>query len=249
MGLTPSITSIVGGNTSNATNVTSQNSLAYNSFSGSDIRASIGPMQFAQIQAVSYSVTREKAPVYTMGSPDPRSFSRNKRGIAGSLIWVNFDRHALLSLIYSSNGIFIANVDDLRPQFQSSETNFIADGAIYNAGSQATNGAPASATIDQTTLPNIQAISGTSGFKTVAKPWYSDQILPFDITLSGATEYGAATAMKIFGVEILNEGSGVSIDDTNTEMQATFVARLVEPWLAVQTPFLSDVAQTVVQNT
>lgn len=34
--------------------------------------------------------------------------------------------------------------------------------------------------------------------------------------------------MKIFGVEILNEGSGVSIDDAVTEMQATFVARYVE---------------------
>jgi hypothetical protein len=39
----------------------------------------------------------------------------------------------------------------------------------------------------------------------------------------------AATCMKIFGVEILNEGSGVSIDDAVTEMQATFVARYVEP--------------------
>jgi hypothetical protein len=34
-----------------------------------------------------------------------------------------------------------------------------------------------------------------------------------------------ATAMKIYGVEILNEGSGVSIDAEVTEMQATFVAR------------------------
>jgi hypothetical protein len=66
------------------------------------------------------------------------------------------------------------------------------------------------------------------GMKQVAKPWYSDQILPFDITLAGASELGKATAMKIYGVEILNEGSGVSIDDAVTEMQATFVARFVE---------------------
>ena len=43
--------------------------------------------------------------------------------------------------------------------------------------------------------------------------------------------------MKIFGVEILNEGSGVSIDDAVTEMQATFVARFVELWSAVASPF------------
>lgn len=68
--------------------------------SGSDIRCQIGNYSFAEVQAVWYSVTREKAPIYTMGSPDPGSFSRNKRGIAGSLIWINFDRHALLDLVY-----------------------------------------------------------------------------------------------------------------------------------------------------
>lgn len=75
-----------------------------------------------------------------------------------------------------------------------------------------------------------------SGFKQLASPWYSDQILPFDITLAGTNEMGAASTMKIFGVEILNEGSGVSIDDAVTEMQATFVARYVEPWTAVKGP-------------
>jgi hypothetical protein len=72
---------------------------SYNSFSGSDIRCVIGQYQFAELQAVSYSVTREKAPIYTLGSPDVRSFSRNKRGIAGTLIWINFDRHGLLNLV------------------------------------------------------------------------------------------------------------------------------------------------------
>jgi len=42
--------------------------------------------------------------------------------------------------------------------------------------------------------------------------------------------------MRIFGIEILNFGNGTSIDDTVNESQATFVARFVEPWQAVQTP-------------
>jgi hypothetical protein len=53
-----------------------------------------------------------------MGSPDPRAYSRNKRGIAGSLIWINFDRHALLDVFYQTAGKFVANKDDIRPQFQ-----------------------------------------------------------------------------------------------------------------------------------
>ena len=62
-------------------------------------------------------------------------------------------------------------------------------------------------------------------------------MLPFDVTLSGANEYGAMCAAKIFGLEILNEGMGISIDDAVTEMQATFVARVVEPMSAVASPF------------
>jgi hypothetical protein len=99
-------------------------------------------------------------------------------------------------------------------------------------------GVPASATIDPSTLPSLQGInSALGGWKEAAHPWYSDQILPFDVTLSGATENGAGCAMKIFGVEILNEGYGTSIDDAVAEMQGTFVARLVEPRMAVVTGF------------
>jgi hypothetical protein len=48
------------------------------------------------------------------------------------------------------------------------------------------------------------------------------------VTITGANEYGAMCAAKIFGIEILNEGWGSSIDDAVSEMQATFVARTVE---------------------
>ncbi len=38
-------------------------------------------------------------------------------------------------------------------------------------------------------------------------------------------------------IEILNEGTGHSIDDAVSEMQATFVARAVEPIQAVPSKF------------
>lgn len=225
----------MGGFTTNLGGVLeSEVTQSYNSFSGSDIRAVIGQFQFAELQAVSYSVTREKAPIYTMGSPDVRAFSRNKRGIAGSLIWINFDRHALLNVFRKAMGRFVANVDDVMPQFQPDTNGFLDQTAIFNSQLIRTVGPDVSATIDQ--LDNIP-VDAVSSLKTLAAPWYSDQILPFDITLAGTNEMGAATAMKIYGVEILNEGSGVSIDDAVTEMQATFVARLAEPWAAVTSAF------------
>jgi len=217
----------------------SEISRSYNSFSGSDIMACIGTYQFAELQAVSYSVTREKAPIYTMGSPDPRAFSRNKRGIAGSLIWVNFDRHALLNVFYQANGMFVANSEDIRPQYSTASTSLLNQTAIFNQALVRTINTGGIANSAASTIDALDSvpITSVSALKSLASPWYSDQILPFDITLVANNEMGAASGMRIFGVEILNEGSGVSIDDAVTEMQATFVARLVEPWAAVQTPF------------
>jgi hypothetical protein len=60
-------------------------------------------------------------------------------------------------------------------------------------------------------------VSDIYGMHELAAPSYSDQVLPFDITLAGANEYGAMCAAKILGVEILNEGSGISVDDAEAE--------------------------------
>src|SRR3990167_5965015 len=68
----------------------------YNSFSGVDMQVTFAGVVIGELQGISYTVTREKAPLYTMGSADPRSFSRGKRGIAGSLVFLVFDRSALL---------------------------------------------------------------------------------------------------------------------------------------------------------
>ena len=69
----------------------------YSTFGGCDIVATFNGKVIGELQAITYSLTREKVPVYTMGSAEPRSFSRGKRGIAGNLVFVSFNRDALLS--------------------------------------------------------------------------------------------------------------------------------------------------------
>ncbi len=64
-----------------------------------------------------------------MGSPDARAYSRNKRGIAGSLIWINFDRHSLLNLIQKCAGTFVADIDEIRPQYTSVSNG----GAVFSS--------------------------------------------------------------------------------------------------------------------
>ena len=59
-------------------------------------------------------------------------------------------------------------------------------------------------------------------------PKYADEILPFDITITMANEYGQNAVLVIYGVELLNEGSGYSIDSVTTEKAYTFVARRMD---------------------
>ena len=176
----------------------------YTTFSGADIVATFNGRVVGELQAITYSVTREKAPVYTMGSPDPRSFSRGKRGIAGSLVFTVFDRdvfHTLKSeeaTVAPTYSTAMANITNPDSPIQD------WDGAmqeLYDAD-------------------NLKAM-----FKQDAVAMYADQIPPFDITITFMNEYGQSAKMVIFGVEILNEGSGMSIDDITTEKACTFVAR------------------------
>jgi hypothetical protein len=188
-----------------------------------------------ELQAISYSITREKAPIYTMGSADPRSFSRGKRGIAGTLVFVVFDRHVILSNLggYSADGglKFQSDIDDIRPEFRDPVE---AGTAVGSAGGlaatlQGTAGTTAADTVQNQESP----LTSVGSDQEVATAWYADQIPPFDITLAAANEYGALAVMRVFGVELLNEGYGVSIDDIVSEQQHTYVARTIIGWTPV----------------
>lgn len=66
------------------------------SFSGADLVVSFANQVIGELQQISWAIEREKAPVFTLGSPDARSFSRGKRGIAGSLVFAVFDQDSLI---------------------------------------------------------------------------------------------------------------------------------------------------------
>lgn len=206
-------------------------SKGYNSFSGVDIKGVFANQVISELQAISYSVTREKAPLYTMGSADPRSFSRGKRGIAGTLIFLVFDRHALISTfgqdVEAQNSaqqlLFLSDIDDIRPEsiVTAPETGSLGatlQGAALGAGVQGAE----------------SPLSDVGSDQEVVAPWFSDQIPPFDVTLAAANEYGSLAVMRIYGCEILNEGYGVSIDDIVSETQMTYVARTLIGWRPVK---------------
>nr|DAF81177.1 MAG TPA: Protein of unknown function (DUF2597) [Caudoviricetes sp.] len=189
---------------------------SYTTFSGCDIACSFGSQIIGELQGISYSVTREKAPIYTMGSANPRSFSRGKRGIAGTLVFVMFDHDALLKglaeHINKTKGLFHriggdANWEALSIDEWDEQLGRIASGG--NSTNNANRSAEATKNL-ATQEANIQI---------------ADEIPPFDITISMANEYGKAAVMVLYGVEILNQGSQFSMDNIQSQQACTFVAR------------------------
>jgi hypothetical protein len=208
----------------------------YSTFGGCDIVATFNGKVIGELQAITYSLTREKVPVYTMGSAEPRSFSRGKRGIAGNLVFVSFNRDALLSeLGEKSISKYKANdaawlADQEAAQFISIEQwdAFMSDLANPNG---TTGAGPVSDNITNLVTDN-------------AKPKYADEVLPFDITISLANEYGNKAVTVIYGVEILNEGIGFSIDAPTSERAYTFVARSVDTMTPVDEDNLGVITTT-----
>lgn len=221
-----------------ATTATAAIGQSYNSFSGIDIKAVFNNVVIGELQAISYSITREKAPIYTMGKADPRAFARGKRGIAGTLIFIVFDRGALIGTF----GAF-ANVD-------SNKLNFSADKEELKAfpGANQTPNINEGIAQSRESLASLRTesnIQNVGGDQAITSPWYADQIPPFDVTLAAANEYGALAVMRIFQLEILNEGYGVSIDDIVSEQQMTYVARQVINWQNITNPNLGAVGTPV----
>lgn len=208
----------------------------YTTFGGCDIVPTFNGKVIGEIQAITYSLTREKVPVYTMGSAEPRSFSRGKRGIAGNLVFISFNRDALLAeLGDKSIQKYKANDPAWLKDQQAAQFISIEQWDQYMSGlasSGETNG-------------EAGVIGDTKNLVTnEAKPRYADEILPFDITISLANEYGNKAVTVIYGVEILNEGIGFSIDSPTSERAYTFVARSVDTMTPVDEDDLGIITTT-----
>jgi hypothetical protein len=71
---------------------------------------------------------------------------------------------------------------------------------------------------------NNPAAAGYGPFVAMEEVTYLDQVLPFDIEVNFANEYGQMAYFTIYKAEILNEGFGISVDDMVLESACTFIA-------------------------
>lgn len=183
---------------------------SYNSFSGCDILATFGGQIVGEMQGITFTIQREKVPLYVFGVTDPIAYSRGKRGIAGSAVFLTFDRNALQSSM-KERSQFWAKLREVRSR------------RLLLTGEDA---------LSETLGTERQTFTGKDlpTGSIVANSWYADQIPPFNIVLTATNEYGGGAVMSIIGAEIVNDGSSVSIDDPVVDQSMTYVARTILPW-------------------
>lgn len=193
----------------------------YNSFSGVDITAVFGDKVFGELQMVSYKSDREKGPVYVMGSVDPVSFARGKRLISGACVFVVFDRDTLVDGFQTKKDeVYLS-----KQETANFDRNGFANGGL---AAQASRKGGTLRGLDGNTLTNPLLV------KDRKSPLLHDQILPFDITLVAANEYGSVSKMIIHGVELMTAAGGMSIDDLVIEKQVSFLAKRITDWRNVR---------------
>jgi hypothetical protein len=242
----------------------------YTTYSGVDITAIFDNIALSTLTGIAISVTREKAPVYTFGSANPRSISRGKRGTAGSMMFTLFDRDAFYGLFLSEDHKYFAHADEINwltnpinasmaiglyyQNFQGANNGVAQGGQLTGFGRTGqqfsvdqgnldrTTGQPlnpAPAVVNQGANPlalqaGQQSAGGFVGARTVKRSaQYADQVMPFDITMIAQNEYGHASASGVIGVEVINEGGGISMDDITNEQQMTYIAIYRLPWYSL----------------
>jgi len=180
----------------------------FTSFAGVDIKVILNGHHAGSMQAISYAIQREKAPIYVMGTVDPISFSRGKRGIAGTMISLMMNYHMLYSNSFEKEAAYLDKGElfgeYVRKQDGNRNTdinNATTEGELYRelvgSGANGNTEAWRSKKFDLGTQnPNRLSIneqwvtdyaeSDLASNYQVAKVFYMDQILPFDVVIHAA---------------------------------------------------------------
>ncbi len=116
-----------------------------------------------------------------MGNADPRSFSRGKRGIAGTLVFAQFDHDALLVGLQDhikNNKVFHRIGGEINTHALTIDEWDYQMSNLANAGSGQNN-------------TTQDAVQRTQAVALSTDPVIADEIPPFDITINIASGFAA----------------------------------------------------------
>lgn len=184
-------------------------------FSGADTVVIFGDEYVGECMSFTLGINREAGGVYVMGKKTPIAIAKGKRGIGGSFILAQLGYDALLEYFES------IQKDKTKQKVWLRKDEVVQQ--VTGTGR------------DEYRYPNSTlagAADTAANAATIAKsdlwvesaPFYADQIPPFNVTVVGTNEQGDRMAFRVYGMTILNDGIGVSIDELNMEKRYTYVA-------------------------
>ena len=224
-------------------------------FTGSDLHAYINNVHVGNIESLTYSTNREVVGVYAMGNASPINFAKGKRMVVGSMMFAQFDAHAVMEGVFKLQTRTGGPVDTVgalwkdlsSPDQGITNTQFLSQTIASNSVVQGLKGAINTSTTDvsQATLAGIglQGLSQSDYQKQVKAQvnrtlqivageslLYPDQLPAFDLTLVGVNELGFVSKFALLGVTITQETGGWSLADLQNNIGLTYVARQILYW-------------------
>lgn len=229
-------------------------------FTGADLQAYLNNKRVGNLESVTWSISVEVVGNYVMGRRDAVTYTTGKRVIAGSIVFSQYDKHAFLHEIWQLHKMrnqFRTIGDlwsyDINTQSSVSQSaNYESPAALglitkgarvsyagdYNSdGSTSPAGAAFGFGLSQAAFDEQlkNQLMQTARIVGSQKFMYSDQIPPFDLTLIGVNNQGAAARCAILGMRITQETTGYSQNDMSNAVGMSYVALAVDPWSAVET--------------
>lgn len=188
----------------------------------------INHVPIGTLQAISVSITRETGPIYTAGDPNAKAFVRGKRAIGGSLSFSTFDRHALINDAFEKQ--IFGTTGGKSQWYTATDRKTLADIAAtgsYYASNYNTITPAGRFSLDKTGAnTDVQEVIKNYQERELR---YSDELPPFNVTLTLVNDFGSASTCSINGIVLVNEGSSYTIDDLTNSMAFTYLARAVTP--------------------
>lgn len=95
----------------------------------------------------------------------------------------------------------------------------------------------------------VRNVLKAAGINTLTTTILTDELPPFDITITYANEYGHKSVMRIYGIKLVNEGMVMSINDILTENSYQYVARNISPINTVSDQYGSEETEQTTEET
>ena len=230
-------------------------------FTGGDIGAYINQIPVTNLESTSWTIQVDVVPNYVMGDRDAVAYTTGRRQISGTLIFSQYDRHALLEQVFqmssqgfktqgalwSADGATAASLNATTAQsFVNSTSNATIGGVGTSVPTSQPVGASTSATQKQLSALGLSGITANQYNQFVQQAAqatatvlentninYVDQLPPFDLTLIGVARSGQAAKCSIFGIQCTTESGGFSSADISNAIGISYVALGVSPWRAI----------------